>query len=352
MNRPLALFCWGLAAATSLLAATTSELAGRRRFRVVTYNVENLFDTCHDNGKDDWEFLPSAERQWNAMKYWRKLGGLARVIAAAGGDEPPSLVALCEVENDSVLRDLTERTLLRRLGYKYLMTRSPDKRGMDVALLYQPGRMRVLEHAAVRIPYTASREKPTRDILHVCGLLPTGDTLDVFVCHLPSRAGGAHLTESYRRRAARLLKSKADSLTRLRKTARLLALGDFNDEHGNASLRIDLGTSLPPNFPHERPRHEELYILSAGRKGPDGIRGTYKYRGVWNQLDQIIVSGALLDNEQAFHTRDEDCQIVSLDFLLEADATYGGVKPKRTYSGPFYRGGFSDHLPLTADFYY
>ena len=161
----------------AVLTASTCLLAEGRRYRVMTYNVENLFDTCHDNGKSDEEFLPGGQRQWNSWRYWKKLGDLARVVAAAGGDEPASLVALCEVENDSVVRDLARRTMLRRLGYEYVVTRGPDARGIDVALLYQPGRFRPLGIRSVRVAYTSRTERPTRDILHVEGLVP----FDAFV---------------------------------------------------------------------------------------------------------------------------------------------------------------------------
>ena len=328
-------------------------LAGGRRFRVVTYNVENLFDTCHDAGKRDQEFLPGAERRWTSARYRKKLADLARTLAAAGGSEPASLIGLCEVENDSTLRDLTQRTMLRRLGYEYIVTRSPDARGIDVALLFQPGRFRVLDFRSLRVPYRAPAERPTRDILWVAGLVPTGDTLDVFVCHLPSRAGGAARTESYRCRAAALLRSHIDSLTARRGKARVLIMGDFNDEPSDRSLTRALGVRQPvPASQEDTADPRALYVLSATAKGREGVKGTYRYRGTWNRLDQIIVSGSLLLPKEGFRTSAANCQIVSPDFLLEPDATYGGVKPRRTYQGTFYHGGVSDHLPLAVDFFY
>ena len=228
----------------AVLTASTCLLAEGRRYRVMTYNVENLFDTCHDNGKSDEEFLPDGERKWNSWRYWKKLGDLARVVAAAGGDEPASLVALCEVENDSVVRDLARRTMLRRLGYEYIVTRGPDARGIDVALLYQPGRFRPVGIRSVRVAYTSPTERPTRDILYVEGLVPTGDTLDVFVCHFPSRSGGAARSEAYRCRAAATLRRLCDSLFRTRSEARLLIMGDFNSTWDHARFRELLGTSF------------------------------------------------------------------------------------------------------------
>lgn len=335
------------------LTATACLLAEGRRYRVMTYNVENLFDTCHDNGKRDEEFLPGGLRGWSAWRYWKKLGDLARVVAAAGGDEPASLVALCEVENDSVVRDLARRTMLRRLGYEYIVTRGPDARGIDVALLYQPGRFRPVAIRSVRVARASRTERPTRDILHVEGLVPTGDTLDVFVCHFPSRSGGAVRSEDYRCRAAGALRRLCDSLFLARREARILIMGDFNDEYHNKSLRHCLGARPPLDGQGaQTPRTDSLYVLTARKRAGQGIRGTYRYKGEWYQLDQIIVSGRLLMPGGGFHTSYADCQIVTLGYLLEPDATNGGVRPRRTYQGPIYRGGVSDHLPVIADFFF
>lgn len=122
---------------TSLSARTTTEGGKAQTFRVMTYNVENLFDTLHDAGFNDEEFLPGSNRRWNSPRYWGKQQKLARTIAAAGGAVPVDLVALCEVENDTVVNHLCRRTILRRLDYAYLVTQSKDARGIDVALLYQ-----------------------------------------------------------------------------------------------------------------------------------------------------------------------------------------------------------------------
>ena len=164
-----------------------SSAEERIPFRVMSWNVENLFDTHHDTLKNDNEFLPDAIRHWNYTKYKKKLADMARVITAVGEWNPPALVGLCEVENDSVLRDLTQRSPLKELGYRYVMTSSPDLRGIDVALLYQRDLFKLLSFRSIPIP-SFKHHRPTRDLLHVSGLLLTGDTLDVIVCHLPSRS--------------------------------------------------------------------------------------------------------------------------------------------------------------------
>lgn len=327
----------------ALLCLCTAAGTRAERFRVMTWNVENLFDTCHDAGFDDHEFLPDAPRKWNGGRYGRKVDMVARTIAAVGGGSPPELVALCEVENDSVMTRLTRRSLLARLGYDYVMTAGPDARGIDVALLYQPARFRLLSSASLPVSVAGRR---LRDVLHVAGLLPTGDTLDVLVCHQPSRAGGG-TSHKLRLAAARRLRGWVDSLASVRHTPRLLLMGDFNDDARAASLRNGLrvagqGRSAGSGTP--------LVVLSDDLREPDGVRGTYKYRGAWNQLDQIIVSPALLDSTARVHARPEACHVAVFDYLVQPDPTYGGVKPRRTYLGTYYNGGVSDHLPLYVDF--
>lgn len=327
--------------------AARPAAAQTARFRVMTYNVENLFDTCHDAGRDDCEFLPDAVRRWTGQRYRFKLDRICRVLAAAGGDMPVDLVALCEVENDTVVRDLCERTLLNRLGYRYVVTDCPDPRGIDVALLYQPERFQPFVRSDIRLPLVPG-ERPLRDVLHVGGLLPTGDTLDVLVCHLPSRRGGTREAELRRRRSARALRRAADSIRACRCRPSLLLMGDFNDGSDCPSLSKSLGTR--PVSDDMSSDTSALYVLSAGLKARDGIRGTYKYRGVWNMLDQIIAGGVLFDAQAPFRVRRGSCRIFVPAFLTEPDGVYGGVRPRRTYLGTAYVGGFSDHLPLILDF--
>lgn len=345
-----------LTAGIVLLAAALLSARVRaqgHRFRIMEYNVENLYDTCRAAGHDDREFLPTSERRWNSWRYWRKLGQLCRTIAAVGGDAPVALVGLCEVENDSVLRDLTQRTLLRRLGYRYLVSHSRDVRGMNVALLYLPELFLPVSRDSLRIPYDSRRERPTRDILHVAGELQTGDTLDVFLCHLPSRRGGSSLTAGYWRRAARLLRSRVDSLAACRRRFSVVILGDFNDEPRDHSLRTELAATPPPaDSARTDYGARRLYVLSARLKAAGGVAGTYKFRGRWNRLDQFIVNGPLLHPAAPLRTAEAHCRIFTAPFLIEADPTNGGVKLNRTYLGPAYHGGLSDHLPLVLDLWW
>lgn len=233
-------------------------------FRIVSYNVENLFDSRHDTLKNDYEFLPDATRHWNYSKYRKKLDNIARVIIATGGWTPPALVALCEVENDSVMRDLTRYSALREADYRYVMTQSPDKRGIDVALLYQRNLFKLLSYQSLPVDKPRKNSRPTRDILHVSGLLLNRDTLDVLVAHFPSRSGGARESEPYRLLAARKVKHAIDSLYTIRRHPQIVLLGDFNDYPENKSVKEVLEAAAPSTL-QDSLRPQKLYHLLAGK---------------------------------------------------------------------------------------
>lgn len=314
----------------------------QERFRLMEYNVENLFDCRHDSLKEDTEFLPDGSRGWTYRRYKEKLTHIAQVIAAAGEEQLPDLVALCEVENDRVMRDLTRYSSLKHAGYRYVMTDSPDRRGIDVALLFQPATFRLIAHRSVRIPLKYDGQKPTRDILHVVGRVMTGDTLDVFVCHFPSRSGGKRRTEPFRMWAATVLRTQIDSLVNVRRSPRLIVTGDFNDTPESRMLKETV-LAFPPVGPLDAKR---LYNLLSGRKG----EGSYYYQGEWEIIDQLMVTGELLNPRTSFYTSADKARILKYPFLLTDEARYGGKIPLRTYYGPRYLGGYSDHLPLLLEF--
>ena len=238
------------------------------------------------------------------------------------------LVVMKEVENDSVLHDLTRRSLLRNAGYEYVMTHSADERGIDVALLYSPFSFRLLGQYALRVVPPEGKHA-TRDILYAKGLVLSGDTLHVMVVHAPSRVDGERATRPYRLRVAERVADAIDSLRCHDPHARVLVAGDFNDYDGDSAL--------------VRLCSRQLVSVSQGAKGKNGAKGTYKFRGKWGSLDHILVSEALAD---WLH----DCRIVDEPFLLEDDEKYGGKQPLRNFKGPKWKRGFSDHLPLVARF--
>ena len=290
-------------------------------------NCENLFDTRHDSLKNDQEFLPDGSYKWTPYRYWAKLNHLGQEIVAQS-DPVPDFVAMCEVENDSVMFDLTKRSLLRNAGYEYVMTSSPDERGIDVALLYQPASFALLHSHSIRIkPLPDTR--PTRDILYASGLLITGDTLHVFVVHAPSRRGGEVVSRPYRLLVASQLAEAVDSVYAISRDAKIIIAGDFNDYADSPALQY--------LYEHH------LINISADAKGSHGAKATYRWHGEWRSLDQILCSPSLAARKQS-------SVIGDLPFLLEDDEKYGGKKPYRTYLGPRYLGGYSDHLPLVVQF--
>ncbi len=298
-----------------LFVLTVGILSAQTVFRIVSYNVENLFDCRHDTLKNDFEYLPDGMRHWNHTRFRHKTEQLARVICNAGEWEGAALVGLCEVENDYCLRQLNWQ--LKHYGYRYLHYESPDERGIDVALLYRPDKFRIIDSAALPVPLGDDR---TRDILYAAGRMAGGDTLHVFVCHLPSMAGGQAASQWKRDRAKAVLQNKIDSIYAVSGRPKIVVMGDMNSQPVN-DLR---GTTN---------RMADL----AGQS-----KGTHKYRGVWSCLDQFYTSPALDSVSQV--------RIYDADWLQEPDTKYLGTRPRRTYIGfKYQKDGFSDHLPIVMD---
>ena len=302
-------------------------------FTFVELNCENLFDCRHGSLKNDTEFLPDGAYHWTRTRYWQKLDRIGQTILSCGVKEQtwqlPDMVALCEVENDSVLHDLTRRSLLRNARYDYVMTNSPDERGIDVALMYSPYSFRLIGSHSVRVnPIKGMR--PTRDILYASGVTASGDTLHVIVAHLPSRRGGEKFSRPFRMAAARQVAAVVDSIyNNVSAEAKIIVAGDFNDYSNSESIQLLCS--------------KRMIEVWKSAKGRNGAKGTYRYQGLWGSLDHILVSRPLADIAT-------ECYVNDAEFLIERDEKYGGVKPRRNYLGPRYLNGFSDHLPLIARF--
>lgn len=351
-------FLTGICIGPEIARSRPPEETGKREpdripFRVMSYNVENFFDTTPHPVLDDKEFLPDGNRHWTPKRYHHKLQQIAKVITAAGEWDTPALVGLCEIENDSVLTHLLRRTPLQQQNYRFCIARSADRRGIRVALLYQRDKFACLGHQSVPIRFSGTHHKQTRDILHVWGKVATGDTLDVCVCHFPSRYGGEKESERDRFDAARTLRGICDSLAGIRQRPYLLLMGDFNDTPENRSMTDELRaqpyslhdtlTPLPEDSPHA------LFNLFADRSAHTP-KGTHKYQGEWNQLDQMIVNAPLLSPSSPVSLQPGSFRLFAPSFLFTKDKTWRGRRPFRTYYGFKYEGGFSDHLPIVADF--
>ena len=312
----------------------TTQKSDVQEFRVMFYNVENLFDTYDDPHTNDNDFLPRGAMRWTNSRYFSHLRKTAQVINAIGEWGTPVLCGLCEVENDTVLTHLINRTPLREQFYSYCITTGNDIRGINVALMYQRDKFKYLGHASKRIPFTNTRKR-SRDILYVWGDVINGERLHVFVCHFPSRSGGEKETEPDRLDAARFLRSLCDSIYRLNPESNIIVMGDFNDNPPDKSIQIILkGATAKTNM-----------INLFGDPKKLNFHGTYRFQNEWSQLDQIMISSNWNKYLKAGSPR-----IYAADFLLSKKNSRGEQSPLRVYSGRIYRGGFSDHLPIVADF--
>lgn len=316
-----------------------------RYLRIMFYNCENFFDTDDDPLKNDDEFIPDGEKHWTKQRFYTKRAQIAQVITAIGGWTPPDIVGLCEIESHYVMESLVNQSNLRNLGYAYLHKESPDARGIDVALLYQPKRFKPFKVRYIPVNVQKSG-RGTRDILMASGTIISGDTLHVFVNHWPSRWGGQTESDGLRRSVAAIVRANVDSLITINKRANVLIMGDLNDYPNNNSVCIDLRAQTDFTTINE----SELYNLAYYMQFVKGY-GTHKYDGFWGILDQMIISGSLLDGQGNLYTTKDDVHVFNPPFLLEKDEANIGYKPYRTYLGYKYLGGFSDHLPVFLNIY-
>ena len=305
---------------------------------IMFYNVENLFDIQDDSLKNDEEFLPVAPRRWTYSRMKQKFTNISRVILNAGGWNLPVIIGLCEVENSWVLSSLLYETGLYGLGYRYVHHESPDERGIDVAMFYRTNHFSVINSTSYVVDF-GENDRPTRDILYVKGILKETDTLHLFVNHWPSRLGGAIATHPKREKAAMTLKSVCDSIMSVIPDAKIIIMGDFNEEAKSEIIRDKINAG---------DKDDELPFVNLALHAK-GAEGTLKYQQTWSVFDQIIVSGSLLNNKSSIRLKEPVQHIIALPFLLEHDPVYGGQRPFRTYSGFRYIGGFSDHLPVLIE---
>ncbi len=316
-------------------------------YRIMFYNVENLFDTEDDPLTGDEEFLPDSEKEWTDTRYRDKLKKIVRVITDLGGDTLPVLVGMCEIENRQTMDDLLAVPGLSGTDYRIVHQESPDRRGIDVGVLYRSRYFALIrsEFVPIFIPFdTAVR---TRDILYVSGILGGIDTLHLFVNHWPSRSSGEVESRPLRMHVAQIVKAKVDSILQVDPGAHIVITGDFNDEPEDKSVVSGLQALLST----ASPREDKLYDLSQAisEKEPGG---SYKYKGTWNVLDHMVISGALLDTAKSMYVKPADMHAYGAGYLLEEDREYMGQRPYRTYLGPHYHGGYSDHLPVYLDIHY
>jgi len=315
-----------------------SQTSEQQGIRIMFYNVENLFDTYDDSLTADNDFLPDGIMRWNQLRYHKKINALFKTIIAAGEWEPPLLVGLCEVENKKVIEDLVNFTYLSKFNYGIIHEDSPDRRGIDVCLLYRKRQVSIV-HFQYWIPGGAGNNNfNSRSILYVKALLG-GDTLHLIVNHWPSRRGGVLSGEENRYAIANMIDKKIDSLNSLNNQgAKIVILGDFNCTPEDLVIK---------NMMSDVENGDTLINLS--EKIASHGMGTYRFQGTWEMIDQLIVSKQLLYTRSGLFTEPSLLKIFKPDFLLKKDPKYPGLTPYSTYRGYKYQGGFSDHLPIILD---
>ena len=329
---------------TVALSASAQKKIGV--YGVGFYNLENLFDTCHDEGKNDYQFLPSGSYHWNGLKYNHKLKNMARVLSELGTDQLPGIgcavIGVSEVENSRALDDLVAQEPLRARNFKYVHIEGPDRRGVDCAMLYNP-RFFQFDHAKL-VPYVPELEKDstylTRGFLTVTGKL-AGEEINVIVCHWPSRFA----TSFYRECAGRQVKVIVDSLLRDNPQGKVFVMGDMNDDPIDPSMTEGLNCRPEINKVVEGTMYNPWYNVLTKEK-----RGTLQYDGKWNLFDQIVLSPNLLnrDGKKDYSSlKYFKHQVFRRDYLMQTEGKYKGGT-KRTHAGGVWLDGYSDHLPVVV----
>lgn len=309
MKRIIIIVLIGLFGCTNIMLA--------QPFRIVSYNVENLFYPERDSINTDSVFTPTGERRWSFARYYRKVENIARVLTNIGEWDGADIIGLQEVESAECVKRLCNT--LRREEYDFVHFDSPDRRGIDVALIYKKTRVDTLRTKVISVNGLMNeRELVTRDILYVCAQIDKKDTLHLYVCHLPSQRGGTAESEWKREKAKLVLQEEIDSIFKTNEKAKIIVMGDMN--------------SAPKN---------DVRGLTNRMMKNNG--GTHKYQGQWTCLDQFYTSAAIDSISEA--------RIYDAEWIQEQDEKYLGLKPKRTYNGYRYQDGFSDHLPIVLDIF-
>jgi hypothetical protein len=301
--------------------------------RLMFYNVENFFDTLNDTLTNDDDFLPGGLMRWNSSRYKKKINSLYKTIISAGEWEPPEIVAMCEVENRNVLEDLIYNTYLSKFKYSIIHEESPDQRGIDVCLIYRSDLIRVLNYR-YWIPQGPGIYS-SRSVLYAA-VLCRKDTIHLIVNHWPSRRGGVLSGESLRLMISSMVKEKSDSIAeKSGGKAKIIIAGDFNSTPDDQEMKALVSGS-----------GSESTIVNLSETLAAEGKGTYRYMGRWEMIDQVLVSKNLLNSTSGYYTDYQLLSLVSQEFLLMKDPKFPGFTPFSTYRGYRYQGGFSDHLPV------
>lgn len=325
------------------IIVTTNLLGQSTQFKITSigfYNLENLFDTQQDFSIHDTEYLPTGKKAWTNEKYSEKLANIAFAISQIGIDKAPSglsILGVEEVENRRVLEDLVKQKTIADRNYQIVHYDSPDRRGIDVGLLYNPAHFTLLSSEAIKYPQVEADSVFTRDILHVHGILD-GDSISVVVNHWPSRYGGEKRSQPRRNRAAKRVKQLVDSLYSINPNAKIIIGGDLNDDPTSPSMIGHLKTVNKSKKVKKGGLFNPMYDFY--RRG----LGSNAYRDNWSLFDQIVISEPLLNkNSDGYFFY--KAAIFNKRFLIQRTGKYKGY-PFRTFSFDKYQGGYSDHFPV------
>lgn len=295
---------------------------------VAFYNLENFFDTRNDPEKEDNDFLPGSFKDWSEQRYLEKLENITSSISSIDPDRIPAIIGVAEIENKTVLTDLIYQSAFQR-SYDFIHYESPDRRGIDVALLYNRNIFTVLSHEKIMVGMDADEHFTTRDILYVKGAIEGDDVVHIFVNHWPSRREGTRKTMPRRIAAAKSLSQKALWILRSDPMAKIIIMGDFND--------------LPVSRSITRYLKKDFYNLAFIPYSKK--MGTTFARGHWLMFDQIMISQGMM-KAKGYRIRSSRLTVHFDKKLLFYDKKRAIYRPNRSYSGKKYHGGFSDHLPV------
>jgi hypothetical protein len=350
-----------------MLAVMFVQAQTNEPVRIAFWNMENFFDPFVDSTKTYNAFTEDGMQHWTKTRFYRKRNNMYKAILAMSENRPLGILGMCEVENEYVLSALFEQTPLKKHNYRWVLYEGPDKRGIDPAIVYSLDHFQLVESAV--FPYYNPEDTAyhSRDILYakfiavkskvpepavpeanrrVEGPIQTADTIHIFVNHWPSRYSGELETVGSRSCSAAIMRAKVDSIMAAAPEGyqpKVIMMGDLNDCPTDPSVYDVLRARHPSEL------EEGCLINLFGKNEGLGFEGTLKHQTDWQIFDQIIVTPALMENGRGLHYQEGSARIFHADFMLEDDETYHGKKLFRTYIGPRYFGGFSDHLPVYID---
>ncbi|MBR3931283.1 MAG: endonuclease/exonuclease/phosphatase family protein [Tidjanibacter sp.] len=331
----------------ALFVSLTSASAQSKRYTVLFYNVENLFDTIQDPTIYDTEFIPSGVKQWNSAKYYKKLDNLEKVFYSITEQNRsyPTVIGVSEVENRNVLEDIASLPKLQRANYQICHYDGPDARGVDVAFFYRPDQFKYEGSESIKANIPGARPNfRTRDLLGMWGTID-GEPFYFMVSHWPSRRGGQAQSAFLREGLAAQIKGIADSVMRANPKTKFVVMGDFNDDPGDKSVSECLGAKLKKDKLKKGDLYNPYWQMHR-----DGY-GTLVYNDLWNLYDNIVVSENIANPDRGTlgiwkpKKAEYYGNVFRGEFLFQKEGQYKGY-PLRTYVGNNFQGGFSDHLPV------